>query len=363
VAAILFFVAAANVWAHDLSAARIRLALQSGGADGEWTVAVPDLQRVLELDGNGDGTITWGELRSSKPQLQSLLNRSLHLQPLSANCHHSLQELLVEQSPARNFAVLRFSSSCDGVGAAQALEYRFLADIDALHLASYQISSGDKQLSGTLSSEASQVAFATATPRSIPTTMVVQGVKHIALGIDHLLFLLVILLPLFRVDRSTGKPALPANTILRRVGAYTLTFTLAHSITLALAAANLIRLPPEWVEVIIALTVAYGAWNAAGSRPRPVPLGLLFAFGLIHGLGFASALQALLGEQPLVGALLGFNLGVELGQLLFVLLVAPLFYWGGFAYGGRLRPVAALLVLCVSLVWIAERSRLLLGLS
>lgn len=362
-AALLFLVVAANAWAHDLSAARIKLSLKPAGAQGEWIVAVPDLQRVLQLDANGDGTITWGELRSVQPQLQVLLNRSFRLHSSSGSCHHFLQELLVENLLARNFAVLRFSSSCDGGAAPHALEYQFLADIDALHLASYQISGGDKLHNGTLSSEMPRLEFAATTHRSIPIAMMVQGVKHIALGIDHLLFLLVILLPLFRIEQSTGARALPANTILRRVGAYTLTFTLAHSITLALAAANLIRLPPEWVEVVIALTVAYGAWNAAGSRPKPVHLGLLFSFGLIHGLGFASALQALLGEQPMIGALLGFNLGVELGQLLFVLLVAPLFFWGGFAYGGRLRPVAALLILCVSLVWIAERSWLLLGLS
>lgn len=166
VVAVLCFVAGAAVRAHDVSTASIGLKLFAGGAQGEWRVAVPDLQRVLELDGNSDGAITWGELRSSRPQLQSLLNRSLRLQQATASCHHTLQQLLVEQSRGRHFAVLRFSSSCEEVGAPQEMEYRFLASIDALHIASYTISGEDWQINGTLSAEVPRVTLASTAVRT-----------------------------------------------------------------------------------------------------------------------------------------------------------------------------------------------------
>jgi hydrogenase/urease accessory protein HupE len=137
------------------------------------------------------------------------------------------------------------------------------------------------------------------------------GVGHILAGADHLLFVLGLLL----LVRGAG-------ALVRTVTA----FTLAHSLTLALAVTAAVRLPPAPVEAAIALSLVLLAAELArppGDAPptlaRRRPSLLAFAFGLLHGFGFAGGLRALrvpAGDLPF--ALLGFNLGVEAGQLAFV---------------------------------------------
>jgi hydrogenase/urease accessory protein HupE len=155
-------------------------------------------------------------------------------------------------------------------------------------------------------------------PRALAVagTYLVLGIEHILTGLDHLAFVLglVLLTPAWR-------------KLWKTVTA----FTVAHSLTLALAALGLVRVPPPPVEAVIALSilfVAREAWNQRRGRPsatarRPWPVA--FAFGLLHGLGFAGALsQVGLPEGDIPLALFTFNVGVELGQLAFVLVVLAL---------------------------------------
>ena len=152
------------------------------------------------------------------------------------------------------------------------------------------------------------------------------GVEHILGGFDHLLFILGLL---FLVTR--GEAALPAEQ--RRSGSElvrTITaFTLAHSVTLCLSVLGVVRLAQAPVEAAIALSIFFLALELARARPsaeRGRARLVAFAFGLLHGFGFAGALRALglpEGQVPL--SLLCFNLGVELGQLAFVLAALALF--------------------------------------
>ncbi|MFO1080542.1 MAG: HupE/UreJ family protein [Reyranellaceae bacterium] len=140
---------------------------------------------------------------------------------------------------------------------------------------------------------------------------VLMGAEHILGGADHLLFLVGLL--------AYARGVWP---ILRIVTA----FTVAHSLTLSLAALGLVAVPGAVVEPLIAASIVWVAVEnlvaPAGASRRWVLAGL---FGLVHGLGFASALVELgLGRAAMVRALVGFNLGVELGQLLFVLVFLPL---------------------------------------
>jgi hypothetical protein len=136
------------------------------------------------------------------------------------------------------------------------------------------------------------------------------GVEHILLGIDHLLFVLALL---FLVGNWP-----------RLIGTVT-AFTLAHSLTLAAATLGWVRVPPAPVEAVIALSIVFVAaeilharQGRAGLAAR-LPWVVAFVFGLLHGLGFASALRDIgLPEYAIPLALLFFNIGVELGQLLFI---------------------------------------------
>jgi HupE/UreJ protein len=154
------------------------------------------------------------------------------------------------------------------------------------------------------------------------------GVNHIAEGSDHLLFLLVLLLPapLVLARRAWSGPA-PIRRALREVVAITAAFTVGHSLTLALGAVGAVQLPGPPVEIAIAASIAVSAVHAvrplfAGGIGRGAAIAA--GFGLIHGLAFATSLADLgLRGRELGLALLGFNLGIEAMQLAVVAMVIP----------------------------------------
>ena len=178
----------------------------------------------------------------------------------------------------------------------------------------------------------------------------VLGVEHILLGIDHLLFVLGLLL----IVRGPWQ-------LLATITA----FTLAHSLTLALATFGLVALPPRAIEAAIALSIVFLAVEILhGRQGRPglthrFPWLVAFAFGLLHGLGFAGALAEVgLPAAEVPAALLFFNLGVELGQLLFVLAILSLRWavrtlqlgWPAWA-----EPLPAYAIGTIASFWLMER--------
>jgi hypothetical protein len=135
-------------------------------------------------------------------------------------------------------------------------------------------------------------------------------------------------------------------------------FTLAHSMTLTLATLQVIALPSRWVESAIALSVVFAALNNIYPLVLTRRWVVAFGFGLIHGFGFASALSDLnLPQDMLLLALVGFNVGVEMGQLAIVVVFMPLAYAirGNWLYRRLLLVGGSLLVALVASVWLAER--------
>lgn len=198
-----------------------------------------------------------------------------------------------------------------------------------------------------------EVILPGSTPRSRLETLAsyaALGLAHIATGFDHLLFVGCLLL---------------LATRLRTLIASITAFTAAHSLTLVLATTGWVRAPLEPVEILIAASVVLAAAEAVrtphGGRPRAPTRAwsMAFAFGLLHGLGFAGVLaDAGLPAERVPSALLGFNLGVEAGQLAFVSLV----WWplrAGLELASRLPTWTAALpayaIGCVAAVWTAER--------
>jgi hypothetical protein len=186
-----------------------------------------------------------------------------------------------------------------------------------------------------------------------------HGIWHIWIGYDHILFLLSLLLPAVLVWRehawrAVAAPRAALTDVLRIVTA----FTLAHSVTLSLAALGLVALPSRWVESAIALSVLLAALN----NLRPITHGrrwaAAFGFGLVHGFGFATVLGDLgLQSGALAASLVGFNLGVEIGQLAIVAAFLPLawavrrswFYRRVVMLGG------SSLIMLVAAIWLGER--------
>jgi hydrogenase/urease accessory protein HupE len=171
---------------------------------------------------------------------------------------------------------------------------------------------------------------------------VTMGIEHILSGLDHVLFLIALLLG----ARS-----------FRQVLKLATAFTAAHSVTLALGALGWVRLPPEVVEPLIALSIFYvAAENILGGETRH-RLGVVFCFGLLHGLGFAGTLSFTdTSSGRMLGSLASFNVGIELGQALVVLAVFPLLLLvRRFRWSPPAHVAATAVAASVGLFWFTER--------
>jgi HupE / UreJ protein len=204
--------------------------------------------------------------------------------------------------------------------------------------------------------------LAAAPPSSLPG-FVRAGVHHVATGLDHLAFVLTLLLAVVIArdrDAVDGWRLRPLGAALRATALVASAFTLAHSLTLIAAALGWVAVPPRVVESVIALSIV---WTALEDVVRPDVrwrFALTFGFGLVHGLGFARMLAVLLPPSDRVLPLLAFNLGVELAHLVVIAIVLPATWLiarrvGARRYRTQVLPIAAGLLAVVGLLWLAER--------
>lgn len=190
-------------------------------------------------------------------------------------------------------------------------------------------------------------------------TCVGEGVHHILIGFDHLLFLAVLLLPAVLVrQRKRWYPIVSIREILVGIGGIVSAFTVAHSITLSAAVLGWMNPPSPWVEASIAATVIIAALNNLYPLFRAKAWRIAFLLGLVHGFGFAGALAELgLDGISQAVALAGFNLGVEAGQLVVVLTILPLVFllrtWK--LYQPVLLRLGSVGAAVVAAVWLFER--------
>ena len=185
------------------------------------------------------------------------------------------------------------------------------------------------------------------------------GTWHIWNGIDHILFLLTLILPsVLRRRRGEWEPVPTFRSALGNVLVIVTCFTVAHTITLSLAALGVVRLPERLVEAVIALSIAAAALYNLFPRAKVREWMIALAFGLFHGFGFATVLGEIdIERKYLVLSLLGFNLGVELGQVAVICLIVPLLFLLRMrrAYVPMLR-YASVLMVAVALLWFAQRA-------
>jgi hypothetical protein len=298
---------------------------------------------VLALDANNDRQLTWGEVRSRESDIRDYAFQRLLLAE-NAPCSAPVltAPLAIEQHADGHYAVLQFTTRC-AAEAALSVNYQLFADIDALHRGITTLHSGGGSQTVVLTPGATAQSFAlntTATGTAVGNssaasrasalhgflTFVAEGMHHIATGYDHVLFLLSLLLPAALMRQQNRWQPVPRWSLaFADTAAVVTAFTLAHSITLALAALDVVRLPSRLVESLIAMSVVLAALHNLRPRFHRGRWALAFCFGLVHGFGFASALSDLpvaTGAKAL--ALAGFNIGVEMGQLGFVAGFLPL---------------------------------------
>lgn len=191
-------------------------------------------------------------------------------------------------------------------------------------------------------------------------SLVGLGTHHIWIGIDHILFLMALLLPavVYR-EQKTWQPVDDFRSAFIHVIKVVTVFTIAHTITLSMAALGTVSLSSRLVESVIAISIAIAALHIIYPVFRGGLWWVVFAFGLFHGFGFASVLGEIgIPDNYLVHSLLGFNIGVELGQVAIVMLVFPILFFmrNRWHYHRLLLPASATALIAISLYWFTERA-------
>ncbi len=355
-----------TAWAHKPSDSYLTLRASTGSADiaVRWDIALRDLDYVLQLDRDGNGELTWGEVRQRTDDISRLAQERLVLTSANKPCTWATAgPLMLDKHSDGTYAVLSLKAQCVSLSGVLKAKYSLLFDVDPSHRGLVQwvapgVDTAQALVFGTESAE--QVL--TLQPAGVWQTLrqyLLDGVWHIWIGYDHILFLLSLLLPAVLVRRAGHwEPAPTLRGSLLEVVKVVTAFTLAHSITLTLAALQIISLPSRLVESTIAASVIVAALNNLRGTIEKRRWIMAFVFGLIHGFGFASVLADLgLPQGALIMALVGFNAGVEVGQLCIVAVFLPLafslrrtrFYRFGVLIGG------SILVALLASWWLLQR--------
>ena len=358
---ILLLTLAGTAHAHKPSDSYLILKVDGSTIQGQWDIALRDLDFAIGLDGNGDGAISWGELRARHAAITAYALPRLKIQTEGKTCPTRATEHLVDKHSDGTYAVLRFVAECGQPLTAVDLNYSLLFDVDPQHKGLLRLEHKGSTTTGIFSPEkASQrFEFSEITLLHQFLEYAQEGVWHIWIGFDHILFLLSLLLPavLYRSKQhwqavAGFRPAL--WDVLKIVTA----FTLAHSITLSLATLGVVTLPSRLVESAIAASVVLSAMNNVFPLIEGRRWMVAFAFGLIHGFGFASVLADLgLPQDALLLALVGFNIGVEGGQLAIVSAFLPLAYFMRKTafYRRVVLFTGSILIMLLASVWLVER--------
>lgn len=347
---------------HSLNDSYLELKLDGRELLGMLKVAVVDLEIAVGVDDNEDSQVTWGEIRQSSYRINDYIHNRLQLRRADQDCEFSLGNYRIEQLGGGAYLQIPLSGLCPVESGIVDLDYELLFDVDSSHRGIIVISA-DEQAStfvlapdrriAQLQPQAGQwlVSFANFTR---------EGIWHIWIGFDHILFLLAMLLGVVLHQRRViGEAALSWQHSGLEIVQLVTAFTIAHSITLIMATLQWVILSPRLVEAAIALSVVLGGLNIL------VPLfgrrhwQFAFAFGLIHGFGFANVLAELhLSTGQFVTTLLGFNIGVELGQLLIVLVAVPVLFLLTHQQGMRRISASAsgLVITNIGVVWFLERT-------
>jgi HupE / UreJ protein len=312
------------------------------------SVALKDLDAAIEtIDENEDRKLTFAEFKAATSSIEALIQKEVSLRcgvsPLNLRWRidESSQSSALEKRNDGTYVRLTSGASCHKNEPIQ-LQYRLFETIDTSHrlLITNQLGAADALQVTAPSEKFVQLrsdsaaligaAASTKTELSIVATLlnfVIEGFTHLAIGWDHLAFILVLVLP-FTLWRMSKKAYTLDWICFKRLIFVVSAFTVGHCITLVLVTLNLVQITGQWVEPTIALTIVISAALNLMPDIKAPRLLLALAFGTIHGLGFSSVLSELdISAGSRLAALVGFNIGIELGQIVFVMLWALAQYW------------------------------------
>jgi hypothetical protein len=333
IVALVVAVVVAPAHAHKPSDSYLTLKVDGETVEGQWDIALRDLDFALGLDANQDGAITWGEVRAKHADIAAYALSRLTLGPRNAPCPATVTGHLIDNHSDGAYEVLRFTAQCTAAPKVLGVDYRLFAEIDPQHRGLLNLHAQGSTRAAILGSDAPVQRFTLGGQSKWKQFVdyANEGIWHIWTGYDHVLFLLSLLLPAVLVRATVPgvhwEPAPSFRAAFVDVLKVVTAFTLAHSITLSLAALSIVSVPSRLVESCIAASVVLAALNNVHPVVYRGRWMIAFFFGLIHGFGFASVLADLgLPQESLLLALVAFNVGVEVGQLAIVAVFLPIAY-------------------------------------
>ncbi len=345
--------------AHNPDTSYTRIKLSASELETKFTLDLFTLRMITPLDANRDGSVSKAELLAKAPVIFDYLRRhvKLALDGHATDFGEGAEVLWPEDTltvPEKDYhqALVHFVFRRELIGPPEEIHllYDFWNELGDRHVNLCRIEESGK--------ESDEIVFTRLEPdytyypalevRAWPQMLQFGrlGVKHIFGGPDHLMFLLALIV----VGRFRDLVLIVSS------------FTVAHTITLILAALEIVKLPTRLVESGIALTIVYVALENLWAKKTSHRWALTFAFGLVHGFGFANVLRELgLPATGLMRSLVSFNVGVEIGQLAVVALMwttwrAVVKRLGGDEHKRKPIVVLSVLIFLFGAAWFIERA-------
>ncbi len=335
-----------SAWAHTVGLSTGEYTVRGSRVDGTLVFARGEIARVAPLlDENGDGHVSAAEVANARPQLRARVLGRVSVTSGGRPCAVTLTDAAVTELDG---LLVAGRWACEGP--ADRLELPLLDDLSRGHRHVARLVTGKVTQDRVLDRDTRALAIEPSgetppvakSPSPSTPSFFRLGVEHIVTGWDHLLFLL-------------GLVLVPGRA--RAIALVVTAFTVAHSITLALATLGVWMPSPRIVEPAIALSIVYVGIESLYARDVGKRWRVTFPFGLVHGFGFAGALREIaLPRDRLPGALLAFNIGVEVGQLAVLAVVLPLLVVLRKRAGEeRVVRVAAIAIAAIGAVWFVVR--------
>jgi hydrogenase/urease accessory protein HupE len=330
--------------AHPLSVSYARFAVDPRTVEAVVRLPLDDVDLLLRLDRDLDGTVSDAEIVASRDRIQNYLAKHLHVAANGSTLTPGVARTATWRDPAGALYLetrAAFTSPADIDRIAIATD--FLTELYPAHKTLGEIALAGRSETFVFEGAHGYEGRLAATPTwGTAWSFVRLGIEHIFTGYDHILFLFGLLL---------------IGTTLRSLVAIVTSFTVAHSTTLALATLGVVTPIPWTIEAAIALSIVYIGFENVFARDPKYRWKITFLFGLVHGFGFAAVLRDLnLPHSSIAISLFGFNVGVEVGQIAIVSLMYPLLRWlTRSPYRLPVVRFASSAIALVGLIWFYQR--------
>lgn len=357
--------------AHTLGQGYVFINIEEDSVHGKIQITLQDLDRVLPLDSDDDGLVSDEELTANIALVRQYLLENISVREPGGNNVLRLRDYELESIDVGRFLSIDYDSMPLTVTNDLIVSYGMVFEADPAHRGFLVLQSnavtgehyegeGDELLIFTPGGQERILPAEGISAWASFADFLVHGIWHIWIGLDHILFLVALVLPSVLVrTTSQWQPVVEIKSTFWAVVKIVTLFTAAHTITLTLATLSIVEIPSRLVESVIAASVVFAALNNVYPILNRGMGYVVFAFGLFHGFGFASVLQDLIvSPRTMIVDLLGFNLGVEIGQLAIVAVVVPVL----FAlrrqrfYVPMVLKSGSALIGTLALFWLVERS-------